>query len=312
MASGTTFTLNTGAKIPALGFGTWQDPDAQEHAVTTALNAGYRHIDTARIYGTEKAVGAAIRKSHVPRSEIFLTTKLWNTDHRSADVGAAIDASLADLGLDYVDLFLMHWPVAFKPGDGMFPKENGNPVVLSDVDYLDTWRAMEEDVFRAGKAKAIGISNFSKAETERVIKEGSVKPAVHQLELHPWLQQRDFTEWMKGQGIHVTQYSPFGNLNPMYQGADRKLIEDPVLVDIGKKHSKAAAQVALAWGIAKGHSVIPKSKTEKRIVDNLQGDFKLEVADVERIDGIDKKLRFNDSSADFGYDFFKDLDGKTN
>ncbi|MBE3042803.1 aldo/keto reductase [Candidatus Bathyarchaeota archaeon] len=310
MAAGTTFTLNTGAKIPALGFGTWQDADAQEEAVTTALNAGYRHIDTARVYGTEKAVGAAIRKSHVPRSEIFLTTKLWNTDHRSVDVGTAIDLSLADLGLDYVDLYLMHWPVAWKPGNDLFPKENGRPVVLGDVDYVDTWRAMEEDVFRVGKAKAIGISNFSKAETERVIKEGSIKPAVLQMELHPWLQQAGFTSWLHSHGIHVTQYSPFGNLNPLYKGADGKLIDDPVIVDIAKKHGKAGPQVALAWGIAKGHSVIPKSKTEKRIKDNLAGDFKLEAADVQRIDRIDRKLRFNESSDAFGYDFFKDLDGK--
>ena len=307
MAS-TTFTLNTGAKIPAVGFGTWQDKDAQEHAVTTALNTGYRHIDTARIYGTEPAVGAAIRKSSVPRSEIFLTTKLWNTDHRPENVGKAIDASLSDLGLDYVDLFLMHWPVAWKHGDGMFPKENGKPAV-EDVDYLETWKAMEK-VYKSGKAKAIGISNFSKAETERVIREGSIKPAVHQLELHPWLQQNDFTEWLKSQGIHVTQYSPFGNLNPLYDRGQGKLIDDPAVVEVGKKYGKAPAQVALAWGIAHGHSVIPKSKTDQRIKDNLGGDFKLESADVKKLDAIDKKLRFNDSSSDFGYDFFKDLDGK--
>ncbi|KAL2112301.1 hypothetical protein VUR80DRAFT_7988 [Thermomyces stellatus] len=306
----TTFTLNTGAKIPAVGFGTWQDVDAQENAVTTALNAGYRHIDTARVYGTEKAVGAAIRKSSIPRSEIFLTTKLWNTDHRYADVGKAIDASLADLGLDYVDLFLMHWPVAWKPGDGLFPKENGKPVVLSDVDYVETWKAMEE-VYKSGKAKAIGISNFNREETERVIKEGSVTPAVHQMELHPWLQQKNFTEWLKGQGIHVTQYSPFGNLNPLYEGGQGKLIEDPTILEVGKKYGKGGPQVALAWGIAHGHSVIPKSKTEKRIKDNLGGDFKLDAEDVKKIDAIDKKLRFNDSTAEFGYDFFKGLDGKT-
>lgn len=307
--SGITFTLNTGAKIPAVGFGTWQDVDAQENAVTTALNAGYRHIDTARIYGTEKAVGAAIRKSNIPRSEIFLTTKLWNTDHRHADVGNAIDASLSDLGLDYVDLFLMHWPVAWKPGDGMFPKENGQPVVLSDVDYVETWKAMEE-VYKSGKAKAIGISNFSREETERVLSQGSVKPAVHQMELHPWLQQREFTNWLKGEGIHVTQYSPFGNLNPLYDGSQGRLVDDPTLVEIGKKYGKAGPQVALAWGISHGHSVIPKSKTEKRIKENLSGDFLLEAADVKRIDGIDKKLRFNDSSAEFGWEFFKGLDGK--
>lgn len=308
MATQSDFLLNTGAKIPALGFGTWQDADAQEHAVATALKAGYRHIDTARIYGTEKAVGAAINKSGIPRNEIFLTTKLWNTDHRPENVGKELDESLKDLGLGYVDLFLMHWPVAWRPGDGMFPKDGDKPAV-EKVDYVETYKAMEE-VYKSGKARAIGISNFSKAETERVLKECNVKPAVHQMEMHPWLQQRSFREWLQSQGIHVIQYSPFGNLNPIYEGADRKLIEDPVIVDIAKKHNKAAAQVALAWGIAHGNSVIPKSKTDNRIKDNLGGDFKLDDEDVKKIDGIDKKLRFNDSSASFGYEFFKDLDGK--
>jgi len=171
--NGTTFALNTGAKIPAIGFGTWQDVDAQEPAVTIALKAGYRHIDTARIYGTEKAVGSAVKKAGVPREELFLTTKLWNNSHHPDDVEAALDASLKDLGVDYVDLYLMHWPSPFARGSDMRPKDDNGKIRIGDSDYVDTYKAMEKAV-RSGKAKAIGISNFSKAELERLLKETSI------------------------------------------------------------------------------------------------------------------------------------------
>ncbi|TVY53353.1 putative oxidoreductase, partial [Lachnellula suecica] len=247
----TTFKLNTGATIPAVGFGTWQDKDAQEEAVSHALKAGFKHIDTAAIYGTEKMAG-----------------------------------------------------------DEAIPKVDGK-MQLEDVSYVDTYKAMEK-VFKAGKAKAIGISNFSKAELEKLLKETSVVPAAHQFELHPWLQQKEFTEFHKSKGILVTAYSPFGNQNEIYDSGKNmgKLMDDPVLVEIGKKYDKTGAQIALAWGVTSGHSVIPKSKTPSRIASNLEGDFKLEAADMKKIDGMDKKLRFNDPSGSFGYKFYADLDGK--
>lgn len=226
----------------------------------------------------------------------------------------------------------MHWPSAFKPGDELMPKVNGK-MQVADINFVDTYKAMEK-VLKTGKTKAIGISNFSKAELDTLLKETDVVPAAHQLELHPWLQQTSFTEYNQSKGIHITQYSPFGNQNEIYDAGKQlgKLMvseeipqplppntqaltiiqDDPVLVEIGKKHGKTGAHVALAWGIAHGHSVIPKSKTPSRIKDNLNGDFKLSAEELKKIDAIDKKLRFNDASSGFGYNFFVDLDGKKN
>ena len=259
-------------------------------------------------YGTEAAVGAALRASGVPRGEVFLTTKLWNNAHHPDDVEAALDASLRDLGTDYVDLYLMHWPVAWARGDALRPKDADGNVKAGDTDYVDTYRAMEKAMSK-GKARAIGVSNFSKGEMIRLLDHASVVPAAHQLELHPYLQQRDFCAWHRQHGILVTQYSPFGNQNDVYTKGQSigKLIEEPLLQEIGAKHGKTGAQVALAWGIAQGHSVIPKSKTPARIRANLEGDFKLAANDVERIGQLDRKLRFNDPTG-WGWNFFSDLE----
>lgn len=310
-ANTTKFKLNTGAEIPAIGFGTWQDKESQEDAVYEALKAGYRHIDTARVYGTEPAVAAGIKKSGIPREEIFITSKLWNNSHHPDDVETACDASLKDLNTNYLDLYLIHWPSPFARGDEMFPKDKDGKPMVGDTDYVDTYKAMEKLVEK-GKCKAIGISNFSKGELERLLKEASIPPAAHQIENHPYLAQHSFDAFHKPKNIHITQYSPFGNQNESYSsGKDiGKLIDDPILAEIGKKYNKSGAQVALAWGIAHGRSVIPKSKTPSRIKSNLEGDFKLDPSDVQKIDEMDKKIRFNDSSEDFGWNFFTDLDGK--
>ncbi|KAI9686011.1 MAG: hypothetical protein M1822_003994 [Bathelium mastoideum] len=309
--AGTTLKLNTGQGIPALGFGTWQDKEAQEHAVSTALKHGYRHIDTARIYGTEPAVGRAIKNSGIPRDELFITTKLWNNSHHPDDVAKALNASLEDLSVDYVDLYLMHWPSPFARGDELRPRDKDGKTIPGDTDYVDTYKAMEK-CLASGKVKAIGVSNFSKSELERLLRATSTVPAAHQIELHPYLQQHSFADWHKSKGIHITHYSPFGNQNEIYSSGQgmNKLIDDVVLAEIGKRHGKSGAQVALAWGIAKGHSVIPKSKTESRIKANLEGDFELSSEEMKRIDELDRKLRFNDPSKGFGWNFYSDLDGK--
>jgi len=204
----------------------------------------------------------------------------------------------------------MHWPLPFARGDALIPKKD-DKIQTGDTDYVDTWKAMEATL-KTGKTKAIGISNFSKAELERLLKETTVVPAAHQIELHPWLQQRAFTAFHKSHNIHIQQYSPFGNQNEIYSSGQNmgKLIDDPVLNEIGKKYGKSGAQVALAWGIASGHSVLPKSKTPERIRANLEGDFKLDGEDLEKLKGVDKKIRFNDPSGSFGWDFYTDLEGK--
>jgi len=291
--------------MPGMGFGTWQDADSQYDAVMEALKAGYRHIDTARIYGTEKAVGQAIKDSGIPRDEIFLTTKLWNHQHDPAEVEKALDESLKDLDTPYVDLYLIHWPSAFVGGSGSFPKKEGK-MQVADIDYLDTWKAMVKLV-DTGKTKYVGISNFSKAEIQRLI-DNSETPACHQIECHPYLQQQDFLAWHKSKGIAVVAYSPLGNQNETYGSEHKKLIDDEVLVRIGKNHNKTGAQAALGWGISMGHAVIPKSKTPARIKENFEGVMKLSPNEMEQVTAIDKKMRFNDPSESFGYKFFSDLD----
>ena len=164
-------------------------------------------------------VGAGIRKSGIPRPQLFVTTKLWNNNHRPQDVEPALDASLKDLGLDYVDLFLMHWPCAFNPEGESLVKENDKNLETANISYVDTWKAMER-LITTGKTKAIGISNFSRAEVESLLNQSTIVPAVHQLECHPWLQQSSFTEWQKDKGIHISQYSPFGNQNPIYKSTE--------------------------------------------------------------------------------------------
>ncbi|KAK2770334.1 aldehyde reductase [Colletotrichum kahawae] len=312
----TTHELNTGAKIPAIGFGTFQDADAQEGAVKTALQCGYRHIDTARVYDTEVQVGKGIKASGVPRKDVFLTTKLWCNSYHPDDVEPALDASLKDLDTPYVDLFLMHYPCTFARGEDRFPKDASGKMVMGKTTFLDTWKAMEA-LLKTGKTRAIGVSNFSKDEVQTLLDRGSVAPAVHQMELHPYLQQREFVEWQRANGIHMIQFSPLGNENSFYREVSwskkeshmHRLIEHPVLAEVAKKHGKTPVQVALAWGVNSGRSVIPKSVIEWQIRQNLESDFVLDGEDMDKIATMDLKARFNVPSEEYRWPLYKGLDG---
>ncbi|MFE2545639.1 aldo/keto reductase [Actinacidiphila glaucinigra] len=258
-------TLNNGVAMPQLGFGVFQVPDADTAAaVTSALESGYRSIDTAAIYGNEAGVGQALAASGVARDELFVTTKLWNGDQGYDSTLAAFDASLAKLGLDHVDLYLIHWPAPARDT------------------YLDTWRAFEK-IHAEGRARAIGVSNFQPAHLQRLIDSSDVVPAVNQVELHPQLQQAELRAFHARHGIATEAWSPLA------QGA---VLRDPVVTGIADRLGRTPAQVILRWHLQLGNVVIPKSVTPERIRQNIDVfDFALSDADIAAITALDSGTR---------------------
>ncbi|KAI8141058.1 NADP-dependent oxidoreductase domain-containing protein [Fennellomyces sp. T-0311] len=301
MSLGRTYTLNTGAKIPTVGLGTWlSKPDEVRKAVLCALQNGYKHLDCAYVYRNEDEVGQGIRESGVKREDIFITSKLWNTHHRPEYVKAACKASMSALGVDYLDLYLIHWPVCFAPTgtpaetpdvptlEYLFPKKDGN-VDVEKIDFLETWKAMEALVDE-GLVKAIGVSNFNIPNLEYVLKGCRIRPAANQVELHPGFLQPELLEFCAKENVHVTAYSPLGN---NVYGKER-IVDDPVIVNLAKKLNKTPAQICIAFAAQRGVSVIPKSVTPSRIVENFQ-DFILEKEDFDAIASLGaRNIRYND------------------
>lgn len=260
-----TTTLNNGVEIPQLGFGVFQIPEEETTAaVTAALEAGYRHIDTAAIYGNEAGVGRALATSGIPREELFVTTKLWNTEQGYDSALRAFDASLAALGLDYIDLYLIHWPAPER-----------------DL-YLDSWRALEHLV-NEGRIRAAGVSNFQRAHLQRLLDSSDLVPALNQIELHPGLQQVELRAFHAEHGIATEAWSPL---------AKGELLNDPVITEIADRLGRTPAQVILRWHLQLGNIVIPKSVTPERIRQNIEVfDFELGDAEMDAIVPLERDLR---------------------
>ena len=288
-------TLHNGNKIPTIGLGTWNsEKNLVKNAVEYALNNGYRHIDCAKAYENEVEVGEAIKYSKVDRHEIFITSKLWNTNHRPENVEKGLNSSLENLNVKYLDLFLMHWPIAFEyqGEDEMEPLNMETFEIAMDdseeADYLKTWKEMER-LYREGKVKSIGVSNFNLAQLQWLIDNCEIIPHVLQIEIHPYFQQKEMVDFCKETGIVVTGYSPLGSPGFNIDGSRKlKAIENEVICEIAEKLEKTPAQIMIKWALQRGISVVPKSVNEKRIFKNyVFGYFELSDEDMEKINEID-------------------------
>ena len=265
--------MNDGRSIPVIGFGVWQVPDdVVVDATLKALEVGYRHIDTAYLYLNERGVGEALQRSGLDRDDIFVTTKVWNTDHGYDETLRAFDKSTGLLGIDEVDLYLIHWPTPAR-----------------DI-YLDSWRALIR-LREEGRARSIGVSNFHEAHLRKIIDETGVIPAINQIELHPWLPQAHMRDIDARLGIKTEAWSPLGS---------GRLIDDPIIGEVAAKHGKSPAQVMVRWSIQLGNIVLPKSVTPERIEQNIDVfDFALDDADMAAIATLESGRRTGPNPDDF-------------
>jgi alcohol dehydrogenase (NADP+) len=288
--------------IPALGLGTWKSSKGDVYgAVREALHIGYTHIDCAPAYENEVEVGAALKEmastGQILRENIWITSKLWNNAHLPEDVKPALEKTLADLQLDYLDLYLVHWPVAFRPGV-FFPRSGADYLQLQDVPIIETWQAMEECVGKL--VKYIGVCNFSIKKLGHLLSEASVPPMMNQIEMHPYLQQNDMLKFCREKNILLTAYSPLGSSDRprgMKKKDEPSLLENPVIAEIAGKHRITAAQVLIGWALHRETAVIPKSVNQEHLRQNLEArDIVLDAADMEKIEELDRGFRYVDGS----------------
>lgn len=293
------FTFRNGDTLPLLGLGTWKaTPEVVESAVKTAIQQGYRHLDCAPIYGNEGAIGRALtecfERGDVQRSDLWITSKLWNSAHEAAAVPLAIEKSLADLQLDYLDLYLIHWPVALRNGI-VLPETPQDFIPLADLPLSETWKGMEA-VLAQGLCRHIGVANFSVTKLQNLLMTATIAPEVNQVECHPYLPQQPLLEFCQRAEILITAYSPLGSgdRSPAFKAADEPvLLEDPVLQTIATQHQCTPAQVLIAWALQRGTAVIPKSTHPQRLQENLAAtQVHLSATDIAALSKLDRHYRY--------------------
>uniref|UniRef100_A0A672YR38 alcohol dehydrogenase (NADP(+)) n=1 Tax=Sphaeramia orbicularis TaxID=375764 RepID=A0A672YR38_9TELE len=291
--------LNTGRKMPLLGLGTWKSQPGQvKQAVLWAFQSGYRHIDCAAVYGNEAEIGDALEETlgHdkiLRREDVFITSKLWNSRHHPEDVEPTLLKTLRDLKVDYLDLYLIHWPYAFRRGDVNFPRKEDGTILYDDTHYKETWGAMEKLVGK-GLVRAIGLSNFNSQQIDDILSVATIKPAVLQVESHPYLSQEDLLGHCRDRGLVLTAYSPLGSPDRAWKQPDEPVVlDEPVIAALAQKYNKSPAQIILRWQTQRGVVTIPKSVTESRIQENIQVfDFTLEAEEMQTISALNKGWRY--------------------
>jgi alcohol dehydrogenase (NADP+) len=288
--------LFTGVEMPLVGLGTWKSkPGEVEAAIKAGINAGYRHLDCAALYGNEKEIGSALKEvfgSVCKREDVFIVSKLWNTKHDPRDVRPACEETLRDLQLDYLDLYLIHYPFGYERGENLIPMNPDGSLRYSYVPIADTWKAMEELV-DAGLVKHIGLSNFNSKQIDRIIAISRVSPAVLQVECHPYLTQKPLIQHCKDRNIVFTAYSPLGSPDrPWAKPGEPSLLEDPKIVEIATKYNKSPAQILIRFQIERGVVVISKSSNPERIKQNFDVfDFHLTAEDISTLESFDRDWR---------------------
>lgn len=273
--------LNNGVLMPSIGLGTakWKATDDITEVIKNAIDLGYRHFDSATLYGNQKELGEALKQIDVPRKDLFIVSKVFQNNHRPERMPGALEEILKQFQMDYIDLLLLHWPYAVKPEQ---LDEHYSENALEDVPIMDTWRAMEALV-GTGKVRAIGVSNFNQDLLDKMVPQCRIVPAVNQVEIHPYLQSKELVRFCKDKGIHVTAYRPFG-------GKKAAVLEDGCIQKVAKAHSCSPSQVALSWALSCGVSVIPKSTNRDRMELNLKA-VALTSDEKQVLDRLDKNMR---------------------